>query len=170
VDTDQMKKFIEKQLALLRIDPDTIRRVRSMQRVVDAGLDTTVREFYRHMLTFPEGKTFFADANTVQSLANKQREHWRKLFACTFDESFVTTAQTVGQAHYQHKVAPYLYIAGYAFFQGEIARMLCERYAGSRELPDMLVAMTRIIALDMDLAISIYTKEYWSQGQPPSVI
>ena len=165
-----MRKFIEKQLALLQIDADTIRRVRSMQRVVDAGLDSIVREFYRHMLTFPEGKALFSSAETVQQLANKQREHWRKLFACTFDETFVKTAQTVGQAHYRHRVAPYLYIAGYTFFHGEIARVLCERYSGHRELPDMLVAMTRIIGLDMDLAISIYTKEYWSHTEPPTDI
>lgn len=162
MDAQQLRPFIRKQLALMRISHAEIKHLETIRPVIDMVLEGVARDFYRHMRAFPEGKLLLSDDAMVAHLITKQSEHWGRLFSGVYDDAFARTALAIGKAHFENKVAPYLYIAGYAFFQSELTRELCNRCGGRRDLGELLSTITRVIALDMDLAISVYMKEYWS--------
>lgn len=63
--------------------------------------------------------------------------------------------------HYKFGVAPYLYITGYNFFQCELIKLISEDRAEDVDLSSVLTSVIKVINLDMDLALSAYTREYW---------
>lgn len=157
-----LRPFIKKQLALLRIGSDEIQRLRSLRPLLSDSLPGIAADFYKHMRTFSEGRKHFSDEAMVERLVAKQLAHWRRLFSGLFDDDYAKAALAIGRAHYEHGVAPYIYISGYSFFQCALSRIICVRHAGQRELPELLNAVSRVISLDIDLAISVYMKEYWA--------
>ena len=153
---------LQRRLRLLEIDDDVRVSIKKIHPVLHANLDSIIDSFYKHLASFPECKTLFDKTDSLLTLPKRQRLHWLDLFSCRFDEAYAKRALAVGRAHFQHGVAPYLYISGYTFFHCWILRAISESHAGAGDLPSLLTATTRIIHLDMDLALSAYTREYWA--------
>ena len=163
---DILEPFIRKQRALLRLGPADVERIKILKPLIDEQLDNIIASFYAHLLGFPESKTYFPDDATLAHVKMHQKMHWMQLFSCNFDEAYAATAIAVGHAHFRHKVPPSLYICGYNFFHCELGQLVCERFGGRRDLSQLLNAVSKVISLDMDLAISVYMQDYWSQPKP----
>ena len=152
---------LDQRLALLAITDETKEHIAAIRPTLDQEMDHIVRRFYRHIRSFPEGKRLIPDDHVEERLRDAQKRHWRRLFSCSFDERYVDSAQHVGRAHLSAGVAPYVYIAGYNFFLCELVNLVVDQYAGGLQVSGILTAVTRLIYLDMDLALSTYTRELW---------
>ncbi|WP_119421853.1 protoglobin domain-containing protein [Desertibaculum subflavum] len=148
------------RLRLLGIDDDARAEMQRFLPILVAGLDHIIERFYAHMFSLPEGRHIFGDPGVVERLKVRQKAHWLRLFSSTFDDDYVSGAIKVGEVHYVQAIPPYLYIAGYNFFHCELIRLVCDAVP-SRLVPRVLAAFTRVVSLDMDLALSAYTREYW---------
>ncbi|MAZ73721.1 MAG: hypothetical protein CMC70_11320, partial [Flavobacteriaceae bacterium] len=146
--TDQHRDLLARKIRMLGITPHVLSTLRGIHPFVETQMDGIVDRFYAHMQTFPEGRRIFADRAMVAGLKRAQREHWLNLFRGALDTDYVFRAMRVGQVPYERRVAPYIYIAGYNFFQCELLRILSEKYRSDSALPDMLGAITRVISLD----------------------
>jgi hypothetical protein len=156
---------LEKRLRLLGITNDTKHNIGVFYPHFLNAIDDIAGQFYAHLLSFPEGKSLLADQDIKNSLKPRQQAHWIELFACQFNERYVTNALRVGQIHYKRKIAPYLYMAGYNFFHCQIISVASQHFGTALELPNLLASITRVVTLDMDLALSAYTREHWRQLQ-----
>lgn len=159
------EKVLNRKLAMLGVDDRVRATLRPVARTLDVFLDGIVERFYGHMRTFPEGRRIFTDPAMVESLKARQMAHWKRLFECRLDADYMAHALRIGRAHYDRGVAPYLYIAGYNFFQCELMGAVSDQFRGDRRLTDMLTSITRVVSLDMDLAISVYTREIWNRRE-----
>ena len=156
---------LDARLALLSISEETKTHVAALTPVLSAELDPILRRFYRHIRGFPEGQALIPDDEMEKSLRARQRAHWLRLFSCRFDDDYVASALAVGRAHLRAGVAPYIYIAGYNFILCELIKAVVVHHAGALNVSGLLTAMTRVVYLDMDLALSTYTRELWrAQG------
>jgi hypothetical protein len=160
------KLNFEARLNLLGITDDTKHNVRLFFPTFYEALDGIVDKFYKHLLSFPEAQQLLNAIDIEDRLAPRQKAHWVNLFSCKLDEQFVTNALLVGKVHFQTKVPPYLYLAGYNFFHCQIIKLATNKYDRLTGLPEILSGISRLITLDMDLALSAYTREYW---QAPSL-
>lgn len=158
--------YLQKRFDLLRIDSSTKHNLENLIPVFQEELDGIVRDFYNHITSFPEVRAVITSEAQIAGLRVKQRRHWIALFSCRFDDEYVESAIRIGRVHYQHRVPPYLYIAGYNFFHCELIDALSRRHANTYELSHLLSSVTRVINLDMDLALSVYTREYWREKNP----
>lgn len=153
------------RLALLSISAETTALIVSLGPMLDAELDAILRRFYKHIRSHPESQALIADDAMEKRLRARQKAHWLRLFSCRFDEEYVASALAVGRAHLRARVAPHIYIAGYNFILCELIKAVVARHAGAMEVSGLVTAMTRIVYLDMDLALSTYTRELWrAQG------
>jgi len=155
---------LQKRLDLLRIDDKTKASLALAFPVFQEEIDSIVAKFYDHITAFPEAAAILKSRHQVAALKFKQKKHWSSLFSCAFDEKYVASAVRIGTVHFQHGVAPYLYIAGYTFFHCALIDALTARQSLAADLPRILAAITRVISLDIDLALSVYTREYWRQA------
>lgn len=151
---------IETRLRLLGIDDDTRHNLRVFYPVFEDALGRIVEKFYAHILTFPDAAELLAGSDVKNQLMLRQKVHWQNLFSCRFDQDYVTEAIRIGKVHFDRKVPPYIYIAGYSFFHGQIVRLATRHYDATTGLQEVLIGAGRLIALDMDLALSAYMREY----------
>jgi hemoglobin-like flavoprotein len=149
---------------LFGIDGDTKHNIRLFEPLLHVKLEGIIERFYAHLISFPEARKILERQKIKDHLQPAQEKHWMRLFSCDFDEEYVSSAVRVGRRHYESKVAPYLYIGGYNFFHCELIRTASEHYGRSSDLPNILTAITRVVSLDMDLALFAYTREYWRRG------
>lgn len=124
-------------------------------------LDGVVEELYRHLLSFPEVARMLSDQE-VKVLKVKQRAHWEQLFACRFDERFATYATRIGQVHFDRRIPPYIYLAAYNYVQCLLVARITRTVNEREDLVGALSSLSRIITLDIDLALSAYTRAFWS--------
>lgn len=151
---------IETRLRLLGIGNDTRHNLSVFYPVFGDALERIVEKFYAHILTFPAAAELLAGSDVKNHLMLRQKAHWDKLFSCRFDQDYVTEAIRIGKVHFDRKVPPYIYIAGYTFFHGQIIRLATRHYDATTGLQEVLIGAGRLIALDMDLALSAYMREY----------
>jgi heme-based aerotactic transducer len=154
---------LQKRLDLLMINNDTKHNLNKLLPVFKEDLDDIVRRFYAHIMSFPDVEKILKSEDRIAPLKEKQKKHWISLFSCRFDNKYVESAVRVGQIHFKHGIAPHLYIAGYNFFHCALIQAVAQRHASAYELTNLCASVTRVISLDMDLSLSVYTREYWRQ-------
>ena len=152
---------LEHRLMLLGITEDIRHNVRLYYPSFRRDIHTFSAKFYKHMQSTPEGKKLFGNQDIKNHLIPKQEGHWLHLFSCNFDEAYLRNAIRIGRVHYQKNIPPYLYMVGYNFFHCRIIYHAAETFQPRLELPALLASISKIVTLDMDLALSAYTREHW---------
>lgn len=151
---------LQKRLFMLSITDTTIANLSLFHPHVRDNMDSMVAAFYRFIHQMPATAAIFKDHEVERRLKPAQKAHWTGLLAGQFDAAYRARALKIGMAHYRHKVAPYVYIAGYNFFHCELIRVASMHYEG-QELAAVLQSITKVISLDMDLALSAYVRAAW---------
>lgn len=135
--------------------------MKRVRPIFHSSLDDIIRGFYYHILSFPEGRKILSDPDVIARLPERQKSHWITLFSCKFDDIYAKNAINIGKVHFKNKVSPYVYISGYNYFQCELIKAVSAECRGDADLAAMLMSIAKVISLDMDLALSAYTREYW---------
>lgn len=158
------KNAMRQRCEMLKIDQDVIDTLHYISPFIAHRIDSIIDKFYGHLQTFPEYQRIFQPPELINKLVSAQRTHWLILLSGTLDESYQKRAYRIGQVHFERGISLYLYSAGYSFFQCELQDVLLEKYKDNPRLAEILKAVTRVINLDMDLAISAYTRDLWSDA------
>jgi heme-based aerotactic transducer len=155
------QRALEERLRVLGIDSNTRYNLALLRPWLKESIAEFVNSFYAHMLRHPEIARIFGGA-APEHLKSRQRAHWLEMFECRFDDHYVMNAMRIGRAHFEHDVPPRLYLAGHNFFHCAIIELAANKCRSSRDLPIMLASVAKVIALDVDLAMSAYTRAFWT--------
>ncbi len=152
-----------KRLRYLQIDTVTGERVRRLYPVVQAALPRILDGFYSHMLSEPELKAKFTSPERVALAKEAQVRHWGLLFDGRFNDNYRQSADRIGSTHHRIGLTPRWYIAGYSFILEKLQAAIVRHFSGfvrtpsrERELTESLHAVSRVVMLDMELAVSRY--------------
>lgn len=151
------------RLGLLRIDDDTRANLKTFLPVLERRISGVIDGFYKFILTDPEARSILSSEAQVRALRLKQKTHWLKLFSGEWVERFRDMALAIGDAHFRAKIPPYLYVAGYTYFQCELMRIAAENYRGA-DAERIMAAIIKTINLDMELALASYSRAAWNRG------
>lgn len=157
--------LVEERLRAFGIDAHTRHNLFQLRPVLATSVDRVVADFYAHFSQLPTARRHFTE-DVLQRLKPRQCAHWLDMFECRFDERYVANAIRIGEVHFRQRVPARLYLAGQSHFQCSLIRLAADKFGASRDLPAILAAVTRVIALDTDLALSAYTRAYWSMEKP----
>lgn len=147
---------------LLNIDENTAHNVRLVAPILRKNLDSMLDRLYRHLLSFPDAARLLP-ARSLGALKAKQAAHWWTMLDCDFDDAYVARAIRIGKLHFDHRVPPYLYLAAYNHMQSLLlACVVSESNLSRGETAAVLSSISRIIMLDIDLALAAYTRALWS--------
>lgn len=155
---------LSERLRALGIDDNTRHNLSLFRPHLIGAIDAVVAEFYDHFQRIPSARVHFASPR-LSLLKQRQRAHWLEMFEARFDATYAANAIRLGEAHFNSRVPPRLYLAGQSFFQCSIIALAAKRIGPGRDLPSVLASIARVIALDVDLAMSAYTRAFWSR--PP---
>ena len=152
---------LQKRLRFFGIDTETKRVVSDFLPILLPRMEAITDRFYGYTLNFPDAKSILAPFYANNTLRDRQVKHWIKLFSCRFDKEYYEYSLNFGKIHYKYKIIPYLYIGSYSFIQCELMNLVSIHYSDTDSRSATLAAINRLIALDMDLALSAYTREHW---------
>lgn len=161
-------EMLRHRIALLAIDQKAVDVLHRIAPFVESCLAGIIEDFYAHMQKFPEGRKVFADPERVRRLKRHQASHWIRLFNAELDDDYLQESVRIGKAHHRGRVPPHLYLAGYTFFLAALIKRLSTRYQNDPQLPVMCEAVTKIVGLDTDLALSVYLREFWREAIEPA--
>ncbi len=154
------------KLAFLEIDESTRTQLAEFLPILEENLPDLLDAFYAHVAKFPDLQENFGDAATVARLKDAQAAHWRLLFTCQFDDAYRAQIQRIGIAHARIGLDPGAYMAAYRFILGKISELLLKpaKWRG-KDRSEMFRAVTKVLFLDMSLALGAYSADRKSNQQ-----
>lgn len=121
-------------------------------------------EFYEMISELPEMAAFFSNKEHMRFAKRRQLEHWDIILKGNFDGEYTNSVKSIGATHNRIGLEPKYYIAGYnkiitGFINIINCREIKKPFKLSRQDPNnakLIDALTRVIMLDMDYAMSVY--------------
>ena len=150
------------RLNFLGIDEEICDALRLLKPIAEKELDAVLDEFYAHIKKWPNVAGFFEGSDHMAQAKDKQARHWLNILSGKFDDSYVSSVRSIGQAHHRIGLNPRWYIGGYAYLVAGLLRAVVEGGESLEEGADIGTLQTAVVKaalLDMDYAISIYLEE-----------
>lgn len=151
------------RLSYLLIDDKLLNILRDIKPILIGALPVILDRFYEHTVKYPELAKKFSHPDRIRVAKEAQIRHWSLLFEGRFDDAYRQSIQRIGLTHFKVDLSPRWYIAGYSMVLGELLSLIGERMgtalsskASRRRVIDAQQAVSRVVMLDMDLAISTY--------------
>lgn len=145
---------LKRYLRFLDISDADAPHARALWRILEPHIAEIVERFYARIRQTEVG--FHVSTEMVERLQVRQKEHWAKLFASEFDESYAASVQRVGIRHRDIKLSAAWYVAGYMSLKMEIVQLVLRAEIGMAEKGRVLRVAEKYVALDMSIALSAY--------------
>ncbi|RMF91721.1 MAG: PAS domain S-box protein, partial [Nitrospinota bacterium] len=151
----------QKRKAFLCLSPDDARVLQSLRPLIEKHLDTIVNDFYHHLLQFEDTRQFLADPELLSRLQQLQKDSLLSLTSGQYDAQHFEERLRVGYAHARLHILPHWYIGAYSLFSQMLTQRIIETWRDDPEkIEQALLALNKIIHLDMTLAIESYMYHY----------
>lgn len=116
-----------------------------------------IEEFYRHLLTFEDMRTFFPDQKTLDYVKRKQNDYFIRLTEGVYDMDYIENRLLIGAVHERVGLSIKNYLGMYAYYKAQVAKRIHEVY---RDDPDealeTFLSLVKLISLDISCAIEVY--------------
>ncbi len=151
----------EQELALrkrfLELDDAGIKRLTAVNDLAQRYADGVIEDFYRHLLSFEDTRSFFGDPHVLQRVKSMQKEYFLRLTKGGYDLAYVQDRLRIGAIHERVQLPVKSYLGMYNFYLRAVAARLAEAF---RKNPDegwaTFLSLTKLTFLDIGLAIDTY--------------
>ncbi|CAN5274548.1 globin-coupled sensor protein [soil metagenome] len=155
---------LDQRLAFMRFDHRSRAALQAAKPALDAAVPSALDGFYAQLKGFAETSGLF-QGGRGESAQARQVAHWRRMTSGDQGPDYVQAVERIGQSNARAGLAPRWSIGGYALVvEGLIRAVLAKRpkgglFGGGKahgDGADQVVALTKAVFLDMDLALSAY--------------
>jgi methyl-accepting chemotaxis protein len=154
---DTLAKYRE-IVDFLDIDSDVKQRLPEVWKILSPKLPGVLERFYQKLAQKSDLQGLIGAAGNIDRLKKAQYDHWELLFSGDVGQEYFDRVYRIGVAHQRIGLEPKWYMSGYNFVLAEISDILSAQ--GMRKMRRSFADMTvvsRVIFLDMCLAISVYS-------------
>ncbi len=141
------------------IDERTFANAQSGYKAIEHDIPVILAEFYEVLLRHPVGKELLEQSSGIDHLKDAQTKHWEAVFKTYDPQDHEKRARRIGEAHSRVGLRPDLYLGGYALVLGKIAKAILIREKSRERAAELLDGIIKVICMDVDAALSIYTSE-----------
>ncbi|NBN77135.1 chemotaxis protein [Microvirga tunisiensis] len=146
---------IADRLGFFQLSAEELRVAREAWQLIEPALPGMLESFYAHVARVPSLAAIIGGRQA--HLIKAQTSHWRQLFCNGFDAAYQESALRIGRAHVRIGLEPSWYIGGYGFVLSHLTQLFGRRHRFSgRRTAELTSVVTRIVLLDMDIAVSTY--------------
>lgn len=143
--------FTERDVTLLK----------ELKGLIHQHADEIVNKFYIHLLRFKETRAFLPDEETVKKVKRTQKEYLLMIPEGNYDEKYFEHRLKVGKTHERINLLPYWYIGAYCLYHRLLYPLIIDTYKDQPDkMKDYIMALDKIMNLDMQLAIDTYIHSY----------
>lgn len=157
---------IQESLRFNRIDDAARRGIADVWSVIEPELPRFLKEFYAHVLQWPDLKSLFSNEAAMARASKGQQAHWQRLFSGKFDGEYVESVRRIAKVHNQIGLAPEPYIAAYLLvlqeLHGHVIGHFMQRMRpaeSTRKIEQAIRAIDRAVLFDIQFVVATYLKE-----------
>lgn len=148
---------VERRKAFLEFREEDARTLRGLREVARKYADPVIEEFYKHILSFEETKSFFTDPKLLERVKRLQKDYFLRLTEGEYDADYVANRLRIGEAHERVNLAPKWYLGMYAFYLRIVAKRLAGAFEGEPEKAfSTFLSLLKLVFLDIGLAVDTY--------------
>ena len=119
--------------------------------------DAVIEDFYKHLLSFEETRSFFHDPHVLQRVKNAQQEYFLRLTQGKYDLAYVENRLSIGAIHERISLPVKSYLGMYNFYLRAVSNRLSEAYQDQPERGRVtFLSLMKLTFLDIGLAIDTY--------------
>ena len=149
------------QLAFIEFSERDAELLHDLEDMLREHLDEITETFYKHLLAFDETRSVFKDAAMIQRLATAQKIYLMQLVQGPYDATYFERRWRIGFIHNAIHVHPQWFIGAFRLYHRILYLMILKRYgADAQAVVDHILALDKIMNLDMQLGIQSYYLHY----------
>ena len=131
--------------------------LRELRPVAEAYVDEVVEEFYRRFLSFEETRAFFRDPARLNRVKAMQKQYFLGLTRGDYGADYLRNRLEIGRVHQRIGLAPRWYMGAYSIYKQLVFPRTLKAFGQDLDKGVRAVlALVKIVALDMELAITTY--------------
>jgi rsbT co-antagonist protein RsbR len=148
---------VARRKEFLEFGPEDVERLKGLAPIAARYAQPVIEEFYRHLLSFEETRSFFSDPKMLEHVKKMQTEYFRRLTEGDYGAEYVSNRLRIGTVHERVGLAPKWYLGSYSFYMRIVGQRLSEACAGdpAKAFPAFL-SLIKLIFLDIGLAVETY--------------
>jgi signal transduction histidine kinase len=149
------------RLSYLEFDAHDEALLKNLKSLIEEHLEEIVEQFYQHLLSFEPTRRVFKDQGMIERLKSAQKNYLLSAVQGPYDESYFERRWVIGYIHNAIQLQPQWYIGAFQLYHRIIYPLILERYADDpRAIVDHILALDKIMNLDMQLGLDSYTAHY----------
>ncbi|MCI0617374.1 protoglobin domain-containing protein [bacterium] len=148
-------------MKFLRFENKDQQLLKDLLELFTQHADEIVEAFYSHLLKFEDTRSLLTSEEVTIRLKALQKEYLLSLVRGVYDEDYYESRLRIGRTHERIKLEPKYYLGTYALYLSLLYPLIFEKYRGDEDkLLNSLLALTRIIMFDAQIAMEAYIEKY----------
>ncbi|MCI0443366.1 protoglobin domain-containing protein, partial [bacterium] len=148
-------------MKFLRFENKDQQLLKDLLELFTQHADEIVEAFYSHLLKFEDTRSLLTSEEVTIRLKALQKEYLLSLVRGVYDEDYYESRLRIGRTHERIKLEPKYYLGTYALYLSLLYPLIFEKYRGDEDkLLNTLLALTRIIMFDAQIAMEAYIEKY----------
>src|SRR5579871_2836747 len=141
----------------LELGDEDIARLSGINDLARRYAADVIDDFYRHLMSFEETRSFFKDPQVLQRVKNMQKEYFLRLTQGNYDLAYAQDRLRIGAIHERIRLPIKSYLGMYNYYLRAVAAKLTDAF---RKKPGdawaTFLSLLKLTFLDMGLAIDTY--------------
>lgn len=163
---------VARRKEFLDFGDDDVEALKGLGELARKYADPVIEDFYRHILSFEETRSFFRDPKVLERVKRLQKEYFLRLTEGDYGRDYVANRLRIGTAHERIDLAPKWYLGMYHHY----LRLVANRMLGA--FPDdpakafgLFLRLMKLVFLDIGLAVDtyIYARESTMRKQQEAI-
>lgn len=148
---------VARRKAFLEFTDADVETLKSLRELARKYAEPVIEEFYAHVMSFEETRSFFLEAHALERVKRLQKEYFLRLTEGDYGAAYVENRLRIGTVHERVNLAPKWYLGMYAFYLRNVARRLFGAFQGDPERAwAAFSSLLKLVFLDIGLAVDTY--------------
>jgi rsbT co-antagonist protein RsbR len=148
---------VARRKEFLQFGPEDTEALRNLKAVAEKYADPVIDEFYRHIMSFDETRSFFRDPKVLERVKRLQKEYFLRLTEGEYGSDYVANRLRVGTVHEHIGLAPKWYLGMYNFYLRLVANRIVEAFPQEpAKAFGAFLSLMKLVFLDIGLAVETY--------------
>jgi rsbT co-antagonist protein RsbR len=148
---------VARRKEFLELGPEDMERLKGLNELARTYAAPVIEAFYRHILSFPETRSFFEDPRVLERVKRMQKEYFLRLTEGDYGTEYIADRLRIGTVHERVGLAPQWYLGMYSFYMRTVARHLLEGFPGEPQKAfEAFLSLMKLVFLDIGLAVDTY--------------
>lgn len=155
--TELTEQELLRRKDFLEFRDDDVANLTRINSLAQRYADSVIEDFYRHLLSFQETRSFFQDPEVLRRVKNAQQEYFLRLTHGNYNLAYAENRLRIGAIHERAGLPIKAYLGMYNYYLRAVAGRLSDAYSAQpQEAWSAFLSLMKLTFLDIGLAIDTY--------------